>query len=319
MTRPVIAVSGCIAGEAVRFDGGHGKDKFLLNQVAPLADLVTFCPEYEAGMGAPRETIRLVRQRKDGLTSVVGNKSGEDWTERLQATCDSIADRLAAMDLSGIVVRRNSPTCGMERVRVYDWNQVPSRDGVGLFVQTLRRRFPLLAIEEDGRLHDARLREAFFERVFAHSRLRELLDDGLWTRSDVVRFHSREKLLLLSHSPRHYRELGSLVARVKELPREAFAEQYQALFLTCLAQPASPGRQVNALQHAAGFLKKFAASEEKARLSEVISDYGSGLLPLAVPIAVLRAGIARQSPSWLSSQTWLDPHPKQLRLRTWVP
>ncbi|MCO4771928.1 MAG: DUF1722 domain-containing protein [Deltaproteobacteria bacterium] len=319
MTRPVIAVSGCIAGESVRFDGGFGKDAFLLNQVAPFADLVTFCPEVEAGMGTPRNTIRLVRASRSEETRVIQNKTGDDWTERLRATSREIAARLAAANLSGVVVRRNSPTCGLERVRIYDWNAVPSKEGVGVFVQALRERFPLLAIEEDGRLRDARIREAFFERVFAHARLRELLDAGTWRARDVVAFHSREKLLLLSHSPKVYREMGRLVARVGSMERAPFAAAYAELFLSAMAEPATPGRQVNTLQHAAGFLKRDSLPAEKARLANIISDYAAGLLPLAVPVAVLRAGIARTQPSWLSAQSWLAPHPKQLRLRTWVP
>jgi len=319
MNRPRIGVSGCIAGLAVRFDGGGGRDKFLLDTVAPLADLVTFCPEVEAGMGAPRDTIRLVRRTRDADVRAVVTKSGEDWTERLAAASNDIARRLESESLSGIVVRRNSPTCGLERVRVYDWNGVPSKEGVGLFTRILRERFPLLAIEEDGRLNDPRIREAFFERVFAHSRLRDLLDGGDWTRGDVVRFHTVEKLLLLSHSTKEYRTLGRLVATMSSLGREEFSNLYRQGFLSAMAEAATPGRQVNALQHAAGFIKNDAGPDEKARLSEAIDDYAAGLTPLVVPIAVIRSRAARRQSSWLTSQTWFQPHPKVLKLRTWTP
>lgn len=319
MTRPRIGVSGCIAGLAVRFDGGGGRDRFLLDTVAPLADLVTFCPEVEAGMGAPRDTIRLVRRTRAVAPRAVVTRSGEDWTDRLTATSGDIADRLESESLSGIVVRRNSPTCGLERVRVYDWNGVPSKEGVGLFTRVLQERFPLLAIEEDGRLNDPRIREAFFERVFAHARLRALFDDGDWTRGDVVRFHTAEKLLLLSHSTTQYRQLGRLVAQVGVLDRKEFSEAYRHGFLSAMAEMATPGRQVNALQHAAGFIKNDAGPEEKARLTEAIDDYAAGLVPLVVPIAVIRSRAARRQPSWLTSQTWFQPHPKVLKLRTWTP
>lgn len=315
-TRPRLAVSGCLAGQSVRFDGGHGRDGLLLDHVAEWADLVTFCPEVDV-LGAPRNTVRLVRG--DGGLRVIENKTGLDRTELLSRRAAEIADDLAAQDLSGVVVRRASPTCGMERVRVYDHNGVPSKEGVGVFVQALRARAPLLPIEEDGRLRDARLREGFFERVFADRRLRDLLDDGRWTRGDVVAFHTREKLLLMSHSPRHYRELGRLVAAVKTTDRDAFAAEYRRLFSEAMADKASVGRQVNALQHAAGFLSRESSPAEKARLASTIDDYAGGLVPLAVPVAVLRAGMVRRRPSWLTGQTWLEPHPKQLRLRTWVP
>jgi len=319
MSRPVIAVSGCIAGESVRFDGGHGKDGFLLGAVSEVADLVTFCPEVEAGMGVPRNTIRLVRRDKDATPRAIENKTGHDWTEKLEATSRAIADRLATQSLSGVVLRRNSPTCGMERVRVYDWNGVPNKDGVGLFAQELQRRFPLLAIEEDGRLHDGRLREAFFERVFAHARLRGVFDAGTYTSGDVVAFHTREKLLLLSHSPGIYRQLGRLVAAQKTHPRAEFASEYRRMFLSALAEPATPGRQVNALQHAAGFVKHDSGPAEKAHLQTVIADYSAGLVPLVVPVSVLRSRAASRQSPWLAAQTWLEPHPKVLRLRTWLP
>jgi uncharacterized protein YbgA (DUF1722 family)/uncharacterized protein YbbK (DUF523 family) len=318
-SRPRIGVSGCIAGLAVRFDGGAGKDAFLLGPVAEHADLVTFCPEVEAGMGTPRDTIRLVRRDDRSAPRAVANRSGDDWTERLVATSTAIAERLAGESLSGVVVRRNSPSCGLERVRVYDWNGVPEKRGVGLFVQALRARFPLLAIEEDGRLHDPRLREAFLERVFAHARLRDLLDDGTWRRRDVVEFHSREKLLLLSHSPQGTRELGRLVSGLGAMDRDAFADAYREGFLRAMAEPATPGRQVNALHHAAGFVKHDADPLEKESLVTAIDEYASGLVPLVVPLAVLRTRMSRRPAPWLASQTWLQPHPKVLKLRTWIP
>jgi len=308
-----LGVSACLMGRAVRFDGGHSRDRLLMGPAAPFAELVPICPEVEMGLGTPRPTIRL--QREGELVKLVRPADGEDLTARMRAWAEQRVEQIAKMDLSGYVLKKDSPSCGMERVRVYDQNGSPGRDGRGIFAEVLMERLPLLPVEEDGRLHDAKLRENFFERAYAYDRLRKLFAEG-WTRGDVVRFHSREKLLLLSHDPKSCSELGRLVAAVKSHDREEFAERYQRLFMGALAKKASPGRQINVLEHIAGYFSEKVEAPERAEIVAHLKDFRQGFVPLAVPLALLRHHVSRFKLEYIASQSYFNPHPKELSLRS---
>ncbi|HQR30592.1 MAG TPA: DUF1722 domain-containing protein, partial [Anaeromyxobacteraceae bacterium] len=212
--------------------------------------------------------------------------------------------------------KKDSPSCGMERVRVYA-KGAPAKDGVGVFAEVLRARLPLLPVEEEGRLRDDRLRENFVERVFAYRRLKDLLR-AKFTVGDLVRFHTAEKLLLLAHHPEGYRQLGRIVAAAKGVPRAELAARYGALFMESMARPATTGKQVNVLQHMAGYFSGDLSTDERAELQDSIRDYGKRLVPLVVPLTLVRHHVRKLGVTWLAGQTYLEPHPKELMLRNHV-
>ncbi len=287
-----IGVSSCLLGEEVRFDGGHKRDRFLTDELARYARFVPVCPEVEVGMGIPRETVRLVTigAGAAAATRLVAPASGVDWTERMETFARARVEKLARHDLDGYVLKKDSPSCGMERVKRYtagaSASHPPARDGRGLYAAALMARFPLLPVEEDGRLQDARLRETFVERVFAYRRLRTLFrPGGRWTVGELVRFHTGEKLLLMAHEPAAYTALGRLVAAAKPRPRAEVAEEYASCFMGALARPATTHRHVNVLQHMAGYFKKSLDDGDREELHASIAAFGDGLVPLVVPLA----------------------------------
>jgi uncharacterized protein YbgA (DUF1722 family)/uncharacterized protein YbbK (DUF523 family) len=307
-----IGISSCLLGENVRFDGGHKRDEFLTGTLARFVEFVGVCPEVEVGMATPREAIRLI-QGEDGIR-LVGPRSGTDWTERMEIYSRRRVEEIAALDLDGYILKKDSPSCGMARVRVHGTAGAPSRNGTGLFAQALLSGCRRLPVEEEGRLHDPRLRENFIERVFAYRRLREFFATR-FTTGGLVRFHTREKLFLLGHEPRAYQRLGRVVAGAKTAPRAVLKEQYQDEYMQAIATPASRGRQTNVLQHMAGYFKTLLDEADRHELGELIEAYRRGLLPLVVPITLLRHHVRVHEIAYLRDQIWLDPHPRELMLR----
>lgn len=311
-----IGVSSCLLGEEVRFDGGHKLDHFLVDTLARYVQFVEVCPEVGIGLGVPRETVRLVQI--GARVHMVGNKTGADHTAAMERFAARKAEELEALDLSGYVLKKDSPSCGMERVRVYNPESgMPAKDGRGLFAVALMARMPLLPIEEEGRLRDARLRENFIERIFAYRRLKNLFAPR-WTRGDLVAFHTAHKLSLLAHDPPAYQALGRLVAEAKERPRAALAEEYQRVFMTALHKHASVRKQTNVLTHMAGYFKKVLDAAAKAELAQVIDDYRRGLVPLVVPLTLVRHYVRLHRVEYLAGQVYLEPHPKEMMLRNHV-
>jgi uncharacterized protein YbgA (DUF1722 family)/uncharacterized protein YbbK (DUF523 family) len=310
-----IGISSCLLGHEVRYDGGHKRDALVTGSLSRFMTFVPVCPEVEVGMPVPRPPIRLVRRR--GGIRLVDPKNGVDHTAAMRAWSERRVRELEELDLSGYVLKRSSPSCGMERVKVHSENGPPARDGVGVFAQELLRRMPLLPVEEEGRLSDARLRENFVERVFAYRRLRSLFA-GRWTVADLVRFHTAEKLLLLSHEPSSYAVLGRLVAGAKRLPRAEVASRYGEIYMRTLHVPATKGKNCNVLQHMAGHLKDRLDPGEKQELHDTIADYRAGLVPLVVPLTLLRHHVRKLGARYLEGQAYLEPHPKELMLRNHV-
>lgn len=310
-----IGISSCLLGEEVRYDGGHKRNALVTGALSRFMTFVPVCPEVEVGMPVPRPAIRLVRL--GGELRLVDPKHGLDHTEAMRRFAERRVRELEALDLSGYLLKKDSPSCGMERVKVYSEKGPGVRDGVGLFAGALMRRLPLLPVEEEGRLEDPRLRESFVERVFAYRRLRTLLD-ARWTVGDLVRFHTAEKLLLLAHEPKAYQSLGRLVARGKELPRAEVATRYGEAFMKALRVPATRGKVCNVLQHMAGYFKDRLEADEKAELQETIADHQRGLVPLVVPLTLLRHHVRKLGAPYLEGQTFLEPHPRELMLRNHV-
>lgn len=310
-----IGISTCLIGEKVRFDGGHKRDGLIMGTLSPLVSFVPVCPEVDVGMGVPREAVRLIRS--DDEVRMVGHRSGRDWTRAMQSYARTKIKELESLDLCGFILKKNSPTCGMERVRVYEASGNPTRKGRGLFAEVLLARSPLLPVEEEGRLQDPRLRENFFERVFAYMRLQELFR-GRWTPGKLVDFHTREKLLLLAHDPVRYRQLGRLVAGAKARKRAEVAAEYREGFMGALTRIATTKKHRNVLDHARGYFKKFLSPDEKAELGTLIDDFAQGLVPLVAPITLIRHYVRRHGVEYLEGQTYLEPHPKELMLRNHV-
>ncbi len=310
-----IGISSCLLGRPVRYDGGHKRDAFLVDTFGPHVEWVPVCPEVEAGLGTPREAMRLVRA--GGRLRLLGVRSATDYTDDLGAWAARRVEGLAREDLDGYVLKKDSPSCGMERVKVYDAHSTPARTGRGLFAEALMGRFPHLPVEEEGRLCDPRLRENFVERVFAYRRLRTFFNSR-WTLAGLVRFHEEHKLTLLSHSPDAYRVLGRLVAGAKALPRAELRATYQDVFMRALATPATPRKHVNVLQHMLGYFRGVLDEESRAELAGAIEDYRQGLVPLVVPLTLLRSQVRRCHVTYLAAQIYLEPHPKELMLRNHV-
>jgi uncharacterized protein YbgA (DUF1722 family)/uncharacterized protein YbbK (DUF523 family) len=304
----------------VRFDGGHKRDTFLTETLGQHVEWVPVCPEVEVGMGTPRETVHLVRDpdRRPGsgepvALRMIAPKSGADWTDRMTAYAEARVATLAKQDLSGYVLKRDSPSCGM----VHMAGGTPERTGIGLYAAVLRARMPALPVEEEGRLCDARLRENFVERVFAYRRLRTLFN-GRWTVGQLVRFHTAHKLVLLAHQPTAYTALGRLVARAKELARLELQQEYERVFMDALSRIATPARHANVLQHMAGYFRDGLDADSRAELLALIEDHRNGHIPLVVPLTLIRHHVRRLGIEYLQGQVYLDPHPKELALRNHV-
>lgn len=316
MTAPVrIGVSSCLLGQKVRYDGGHKRDDFVSDLLARFVEFVPVCPEMEIGLGTPRDSIHLAKI--NGEVRLVNPKTGQDSTEPMTRWA---AIRLAALEkenLSGYILKKDSPSCGMERVKLRQPGKQPTKDGVGLFAGILMARWPTLPVEEEGRLNDPRLRENFIERVFAYHRLAQFFREG-WTGGDLVRFHTAEKLLLMAHEPVGYQELGRLVATAKGVPRAEFAQRYQTRFMEALGHRATTRRHVNVLSHAAGYFRDKATPEERRELRSVIEDFQRELVPLVAPIVLLRSLVRTKGIAYLEGQTYLYPHPKEMMLRNHV-
>jgi uncharacterized protein YbgA (DUF1722 family)/uncharacterized protein YbbK (DUF523 family) len=310
-----IGVSACLLGERVRFDGGHKRDSFLMDTLGRFVEFVPVCPEFELGLGVPRETLRLTRDTES--VRLIANSSGVDHTHAMRSFALSRVAMLSREDLSGYVLKKDSPSCGMERVRVYGARGMPTRDGRGLFAAELMGKRPLLPVEEEGRLNDARLRENFIERVFAYHRLCRFFE-ARWTVGKLVVFHTAHKLQLMAHSPQAYAELGRMVADAGQRNRPEFSNDYQAGFMAALAQLATRVRNVNVLQHIAGYFRERIDAAGRAELSSMIQDYRAGLIPLVVPITLVRHYVRQFAIDYLQGQTYLEPHPKELMLRNHV-
>ena len=310
-----IGISSCLLGENVRFDGGHKRDGFIVETLGSFFHWVQVCPEMEMGLGTPRETLHLVGT--PDAPRLIGSKSQSDHTEAMQRFAEARLRDLAAMDLHGYILKKNSPSCGMTRVRVYGHSGVPQRSGQGLFARALMQCFPLLPVEEEGRLHDMPLRENFIERVFAYHRWRCFLALPP-TPHDLVTFHTQHKMTLLAHHRQHYQALGRLVATAGERPLTELLAAYGTLFMTCLKAPATRKKHANVLSHLQGYLKKELDATDKEELVTCIEAYRQGLVPLVVPLTLLNHHFRRYPQPWVMEQTYLQPYPAELMLRNHV-
>jgi uncharacterized protein YbgA (DUF1722 family)/uncharacterized protein YbbK (DUF523 family) len=310
-----LGISACLLGQPVRFDAGHKRDPFLVESLGPFVDWVPVCPEVEAGLETPRESMRLMQV--DGQVRLRSNRTAQDHTARMRDYARLRVEELADDELVGFVLKKDSPSCGLERVKVYGTAGMPLKSGQGLFAQALVARFPLLPVEEEGRLNDPALRDNFVERIFAYRRLRTLFGSR-WSMGSVIRFHTAHKLTLMAHMPEAYRRLGRLVASGRSMNRQEFQQRYSSDFMTALGTIATPRRHINVLQHMLGYFKQPLDRESRAELLALIQEYGHGRVPLVVPLTLLAHHIRRCSVAYLAGQVYLQPHPVELKLRNYV-
>jgi uncharacterized protein YbgA (DUF1722 family)/uncharacterized protein YbbK (DUF523 family) len=315
-----LGVSACLLGRKVRYDGGHKLDPFLVETLGAFVEYVPVCPEVEAGLGVPRERMHL--EGDPDSPRLVTSLTGVDLTARMQAWAEKRLDELAGEELCGFIFKSASPSSGMERVKVAT-PKGPVHRGRGLFAAAFMERFPLLPAEDDGRLHDPDLRENFIERVFTLRRYRDAIAPGEQRAGRqtgkmvgaLVAFHTAHKLLLMAHSPKHYREMGALVAHGREVPAAGLLPRYEALLMEALSLSATPGKHANVLAHIKGYFRDRLTADEKAEWDEVVGSYRRGLVPLVVPVTLARHHVRRFAEPWLSGQVYLDPHPAELMLR----
>lgn len=308
--RPRIGVSSCLLGEPVRYNGGHCRDRFLTDRLGAHVDWVPVCPEEEIGLGVPRETLRL--ERSDAGPRVVASKSGTDHTDALRGIADRRREQLEGLD--GYVLKNKSPSCGLFGLPVFKDGKRVDGKGRGAYADRLTALVPWLPVEEEGRLSDADLRDHFVERVFAHARLRALLG-GAWRPKDLVEFHARHKLQIMAHSPEAYRSLGRTVAQAGDRDRAELAGEYREGFQAALTHKATPGRHVNVLQHVFGMVSDHLDDERRHDILDAIESYRRGLVPLTLPVALVRHHCAAEGVDWAREQTYLAPFPADLGLR----
>jgi len=310
-----VGISRCLLGDAVRYDGGHKRNSFLVDLLGTVVDWVPVCPEVEAGMTTPREAICLVGDaRKPHLVTV---KNGQDLTTIMSSFSTRRVAELEANDLSGYVFKKDSPSCGMERVRVLSHQGMPARNGIGIFAQAFMEQFPLIPVEEEGRLCDPVLRDNFIERVFSYHRWRSLMS-GPVSRSAVVEFHTAHKYALLAHSRDHYQKLGRLTAQADRYRPKDLIERYGRIFMEALKVKATVRKHVNVLHHLVGFFKFRLNPDERAELEDVIEDYHQGIVPLVVPLTLIKHYVQSFEITYIQNQVYLHPHPKELMLRNRV-
>jgi uncharacterized protein YbgA (DUF1722 family)/uncharacterized protein YbbK (DUF523 family) len=317
-----VGVSSCLLGRGVRYDGGHKRNRFLLQDLAPFVQWVPVCPEVELGLGTPRPAIRLLRSADESepgaAPRMIQEGTGEDLTESMQAWAAKRNARDDMAGLHGFVLKKDSPSCGVFRVRVYDPNGSPSPLGRGLWAEEVTRTRPSLPVEEEGRLNDPILRENFILRLFAYARWRRFKDDAP-SAAGLVQFHADHKLVLMAHHQATYGDLGRLVADAGKGALASKLETYEELFMQALGHRVSRGRHVNVLQHVAGFLKEHLDGEDKKELEDIMRQYRTGHVPLVVPLTLLRHLLRRHGvEGWLMRQAYLDPYPSELMLRNVV-
>lgn len=294
--RVKMGISSCLLGNPVRYNGGHTRDRFITDTLGIYFEFVPVCPELEAGFGVPRETFRLIGDKDS--PRLVTSKSGIDHTDHMIRWAGQRLRDLEREHLCGFIFMNGSPSSGMERVKVYGPKGVPVKNGVGIFARAFMDHFPLVPVEEDGRLHDPRLRENFIERVFVFKRWRELCAERPAV-GRLVEFHTRHKLLMLAHSTEHYRAAGKLVASVKKPAVSDAYSRYQAVLMAALRLKTTPKKNANVLMHILGYFKKHLTPDEKREVLEVIENYRKGYVPLIVPVTLLNHFVRKYDEAYL--------------------
>ncbi len=307
-----MGVSACLLGTKVRYDGGHRWDRFISDSLGRCLEFVPVCPEAECGLGVPREPMRLVGRPESPRLRTV--RTGQDLTERLVTWTGIKVQELASEDLAGFILKSKSPSCGPARVKVYDDQGRIAGRGAGFFALACRQRFPLLPVADESQLYDPEMRDNFIEQVFFWRRWRELRAQNP-DLGDLVAFHTRHKYQLLAHSTEHYRQLGKLVARGRELARPQLLADYEALAWAALRLKATASKNANVLYHLLGYFKQQLSGDDKQEVLEAIAAYRRGEAPLLAPVTLINHYVQKYQEPYLKGQAYLNPHPLEMRLR----
>ena len=307
-----MGVSACLLGQQVRYDGGHQHDRYITDILGEYLEFVPVCPEVEAGFPIPRETFRLVGDPEN--PRLVTSRSNVDHTERMVVWAEKRVRELEKENLCGFIFKSDSPNSGLSRVKVYNPKGMAEKKGVGLFARAFTRHFPLLPVEEEGRLNDAKLREAFIEQIFTLKRWRETMAQGRSLKY-LVDFHTRHKLLVLSHSPAHAKLMGKLVAEGKRMPSGEVYTQYEGLLIETLRLKATVKKNMNVIEHILGYFKGQLSADEKQEMLEIFDRYHREFVPLIVPVTLLNHYVRKFEQPYLKQQVYLNPHPIALKLR----
>ena len=310
-----LGISSCLLGEKVRYDGGHKLDHYLKETLGQFVDWLPVCPEVEYGLPVPREAMHLAGTEEG--PRLVTSRTGVDHTDGMRRWAVQRLNELEKEGLCGFIFKSRSPSSGMRGVKVYSSSGIPVRTGVGIFAGAFMERFPLMPVEDDGRLQDPALRENFIERVFVFRRWKEFRGSEAKIK-DPVSFHTDHKLLILSHSIRHYRTLGSMVAAAKQFQPEKLYSEYIYNLMEGLKLLSTTKKNTNVLHHILGYFKHMISSDEKQELLEVIENYHKGLVPLIVPVALIKHYVRKYNEQYLARQHYLNPHPVELMLRNHV-
>lgn len=312
MEKLKIGVSACLLGQNVRYNGGHQLNNFIRDVLGQYMEFVPVCPEVECGMPIPRETLRLVGS--EDAPRLVTSRTGVDHTEQMQSWTEEKVKQLEQEELCGFIFKKDSPSSGLYRVKVYSEQGMPRNVGTGMFARAFTRHFPLLPVEEDGRLNDGRLRENFIESVFVCKHFRDLMARPP-SRGALVDFHTRHKLLLLAHSQEHYRRMGRFISSMPEPVEEAYS-QYGAILAETLRVRTTAKKHCNVLLHILGYFKNLLSPDEKQEVLEMIEAYRLADVPLIVPITLLNHYVRKFDQPYLRDQYYLHPHPLDLSLRS---
>lgn len=309
-TKLKIGISACVLGQPVRFDKSHKRSAFCVDELGEWVEYQPVCPEVAIGLPVPRPTIRQIAR---GEVITVSRPDGSsDVTHALTQFGQSHAKR--CHDLAGFIFCAKSPSCGMERVKVYHHHgQGSEMTGVGMFAKQIMQQNPLLPCEENGRLNDPVIRENFITRIFTYQKWLDLKASGI-THHKLIAFHSAHKYLVMSHHIESYKQMGKLLAKL-EAPVAEVAEQYIALLMAALRVKASRRSHTNTLQHLQGYFKKQLTSAKRQELTEQIEAYRQGITPLLVPLTLINHYLLEYPNTYLEQQTYLNPHPKTLKLR----
>jgi uncharacterized protein YbgA (DUF1722 family)/uncharacterized protein YbbK (DUF523 family) len=307
-----LGVSACLLGQNVRYDGGHKLDQYLTDTLGQYVEYVPVCPEVECGLGVPREAMRLVGDPESPRLVTV--RTQQDFTDRMLTWAKKRVKELEREGLCGFIFKSDSPSSGMERVKVYNEKGMPQKSGKGMFARTFMEHFPLVPAEEEGRLHDPILRESFIESIFTLRRWRQVVQ-GKKSLGTLVVFHTQHKLLMLSHSENHYRAMGKLVAEGRKFPLNDLYAKYEMLLMEALRLRTTLKKNANVLQHMMGYFKERLSKDEKQELLEILDEYRRGYIPLVVPITLINHYVRKYKEDYLRQQVYLNPHPIALQLR----
>ena len=310
-----IGISSCLLGEKVRYDGGHKLDRYLSDTLGKYVLWVPVCPEVEYGLPVPREAMRLTGNPDS--PRLLTRKTGIDHTDGMKKWAAKRTKELEGEDLCGFIFKSRSPSSGLRAVKVYNDSGMPVQKGTGIFADAFAKHFPLTPVEDDGRLHDPQLRENFIEKIFVFRRWKNFLNKGSKT-ADLVSFHTEHKMLLMSHSTKHYRLLGQIVAASGKHKNNEYLTEYITQFMDGLKLIATTKKNTNVITHLIGYFKRDLTSDEKAELLQVIENYHKGLIPLVVPVTLINHYVRKYNEPYLKRQYYLNPHPLELMLRNHV-